>query len=370
LPTDTSLLRPRRLSIVVGRANYASARKEAQEKGLPLVIDFGTQSCFWCKKLDESTLREPRVVAVLNERFIPLKVDAEREVTLTQVLRITSFPTVVMAGPDGRILGTLEGFHEAEKFHDQLQRALVSLTPPDWIERELQNAGKWVAGGDYARAIPALRNVSEEPKARNLHPKALSLLKDIEEKAKERLAHAKQLQDAGKISETIESLTEITRLFPGLETSRAAAEMLSQVVQNPEIRRQHRAKRAGDLLAQAHDYYKSKEYVPCLDRCEVLLASYGDLTEGQEASRLAAEIKNNPEWLQGAADTMSDRLGGVYLALADSLLKRGQPQRAEFYLQRVIAAFPGSRQAESAQIRLSQLQGTAPRPNQVQSAGP
>jgi TolA-binding protein len=66
---------------------------------------------------------------------------------------------------------------------------------------------------------------------------------------------------------------------------------------------------------------------------------------------------------------MSDRLGGLYLSLADSLLKRGQPQRAEFYLQRVIQAFPGSRQAESAQIRLTQLQGVQPK-REVHSAGP
>ena len=75
---------------------------------------------------------------------------------------------------------------------------------------------------------------------------------------------------------------------------------------------------------------------------------------------MAAEIKNNPEWLQGAADVMTDRLAGIYLALADSYLKRGEVQKAEIYLKRVIQMFPGSRLAESAQIRLTQLQASMP----------
>ena len=46
-----------------------------------------------------------------------------------------------------------------------------------------------------------------------------------------------------------------------------------------------------------------------------------------------------------------------YLALAETLLKKGQPQQATLYLERVMQTFPGTRQAEAAQVRLSQIQG-------------
>src|SRR5947209_4200294 len=121
------------------RHDYAAALKEALDKNLPLVIDFGTVNCYWCKKLDESTFRDPRIIRALNDRFVPLKVDGEKEPSLVQLLRISSYPTVVLAGPDKRILGTMEGFQEAEKFHDGLQRALATLTPADWMLRDLQN---------------------------------------------------------------------------------------------------------------------------------------------------------------------------------------------------------------------------------------
>ena len=132
-----------------------------------------------------------------------------------------------------------------------------------------------------------------------------------------------------------------------------------------------RGKRARELLVQAKDFYKNREFIPCLDRCEVLAASYGDMQEGQEALLIVNEIKGNPEWLQiPPPTTMSDRLGAIWLGLADSHLKKSQPQQAEMYLQRVIQAFPGSRQAEAAQVRLGQLQGSPGRRMEIQAAGP
>src|SRR5262249_59770315 len=112
------------------------------------------------------------------------------------------------------------------------------------------------------------------------------------------------------------------------------------------------------------EFYKSKDYIPCLDRCEIILANYGDLPEGQQAFALAVEIKNNPQWLQAAADVMTDRLGGMWLALADTYLKRGEVQKAEFYLKRVVQTMPGSRLPGAAPIRLTRLQGTSPGRNE------
>jgi thioredoxin-like negative regulator of GroEL len=352
------------------RTDYAAALKEALEKNLPLLIDFGTVNCYYCRKLDESTFRDPRIIAVMNQRFIPLKVDGEREAGLVQQLGITSYPTIVVAGPDKRILGTMVGYKEAETFHDSLQRVLATLAPSDWMTRDLQNAAKSAAAGDFARAIPLLRTLLEDSRAAPMHPQAGKLLQEIDARGTQQLAQARELQAKGQTAEAIEAFTETMRLYPGLDASKGAAAALAQMVKAPDVQTQHRTKRARDLLLQAKEFYQSKDYIPCLDRCETILATFGDLPEGLEANKLAADIKRNPDWLQGACDAMADRLGGLYLALADSLLKRGEAQRAEFYLQRVIQAFPGSRQAESAQIRLTQLQGLAPRKGETQSAGP
>jgi thioredoxin-like negative regulator of GroEL len=352
------------------RTDYGRARKEAQEKSLPLVIDFGTKTCFYCIKLDQTTFRDPKVIAVMNERFIPLKIDADAQTFLASSLQISSYPTIVLAGPDGTILGTIIGYKEAGEFHEKLQRVLASVTSPDWMQRDLQMAAKWMESGNYAQAIAVLRPIINDGKGRPVQQSAEKLMGELELKAGERLVKARELHSKGQATDAVAVLTETLRVFPGLQAARDASELMAKISQTPENRTLERGKRARELLVQAKDFYKNREYIPCLDRCEWLVGSYGDLVEGVEASQIVNEIKNNPEWLQSAADIMSDRLGGIYLALADSLLKKNQPQQAEACLQRVIQAFPGSRQAESAAIRLGQLQGLPTRHLELGSAAP
>src|SRR4051794_16304068 len=67
--------------------DYNAARKEATEKGRPLLLDFGTEGCMWCKRLDLSTFRDATVISLLHDHFVTMKVDADREPLLTQKLR-------------------------------------------------------------------------------------------------------------------------------------------------------------------------------------------------------------------------------------------------------------------------------------------
>jgi thioredoxin-related protein len=353
------------------RTSYNDARKEAETKKLPMLIDFVRPNCFPCEKMANYTFRDARIVGTLNEKFIPLRINGLEDTQLASRLQINLFPTIVLAGADGRIAQTLVGFQDADAMHDQLQRMLASVTPTDALQKDLQNAQKWESAREYARAISALRGILGDDKKRPMQKNAQELLQKIEKRAELQLAHAKDLQDKGNGAEALESLTDMVRAYPGMQASKSASDLIAKLLQgNAQLKIDQRNKRVRELLAQAHDFYKSKDYIPCLDRCEIILGNYGDLPEGQQAFALAAQIKNNHEWLQNATDVMTDRLGGMWLALADSYLKQGEVRKTEFYLKRVIQAFPGSHLAESAQIRLTQLQGITPARTEVQSASP
>src|SRR5437870_2330939 len=95
------------------RTDYNAARREASDKNRPLLLDFGTENCFWCKKLDATTFRDPSVLALINEQFVPLRIDAEREPLLTQKLQIAGYPTVLLATAEGRIITVIEGYLES-----------------------------------------------------------------------------------------------------------------------------------------------------------------------------------------------------------------------------------------------------------------
>jgi thiol-disulfide isomerase/thioredoxin len=343
------------------RSDYPSARREAAEKDRPLLLDFGYEGCVWCQKLEAVTFRAAPVAQMLNKEFVPLKVDIHKNPELVEPLRLQAFPTVVLAGPDGKILDTIEGFKEADALRERLQRVLLVVANPEWMSRDYEEAGKAVAASDYPRAVGLLKKVAQDGKERPVQGKARRLLQDIEEQAAGRLARARQLADKGPATEAAAAVTEVTSAFAGTQAAAEGARLLAGLTAHPEVKPEvkevPRSRRARALLAQAREDYRAQQYVWCLNRCEALAADYADLPEAGEARDLAAEIKDNPEWLRQACDGLTDQLGGLYLSLADTWLRKGQPQQAILCLERVLQTLPGTRQAEAAQVRLAQIQG-------------
>lgn len=55
-----------------------TAAKQAAQDGKPLLIDFYTDWCGWCKRMDQSTYRDTALIRVLNTHFHPVKFNAEK----------------------------------------------------------------------------------------------------------------------------------------------------------------------------------------------------------------------------------------------------------------------------------------------------
>lgn len=339
------------------RTDYAKARHEAADKKLPLVIDFSTENCFWCRQLEQRTFTDPAVIALLKDHCVPLHIDAGRNPDLVEKMNIQNYPTLVYASPEGRVLGYQEGFIEAPVFREQIQRTLNAVTTPEWMTRDFDDAQKAAAGKDYARAVSLLKGVVDDGKDRPVQGKARQLLADVELKARERLTSAKQQAQRGETAEALKIADEVLHQYAGSDAAREAGEFAGTLTSRTADEDKQRKGRAKDLLAQAREDFRTQQYLCCLDRCETLVTQFGDLPEAAEAAQLGADVKGNVEWAQQACEQMSDRLGVLYLSLADACLKKGQPQQAVFYLERVVQCLPNTRHAEAAQVRLSQIQG-------------
>lgn len=197
------------------RHDYATARREAQQTNRPMVLDFGTKSCFWCKKLDTSTFRDARVVKELNERFVPIKIDAEEQEKLATALGIDSFPTLVFAAPDGKILGTHSGFVDAARFGKQLQRALKESVAA-------------------APATPVVRAASDDPEPAPQAPVADGPTAPL---AGQLLQQGQEAFRAGDFVTCLERCRLLTSLFANGAEAAEAAKLEERVKSEPELMR-------------------------------------------------------------------------------------------------------------------------------------
>jgi thioredoxin-related protein len=345
---------------ITWRTDYNSARKEAQNKGLPLLLVVGTEECFYCRKLEANTLRDTAIASQIASNFIALKVDANREPALAKALKVQVYPTLVLAGPDGKIHNFIEGFLEADRLAEHMKRAVASSTTADWMARDFNEASKAIGAGDYPRAVSMLKGLVQEAGERPVGLKARDVLDGVERQAAGRLTRAKDLEEKGYMPEAMDALAELMKAYAGTQAAADSAGLMAGIADRPETREKQHARQARDALALAKEEFRAGRFYDCLQRCEQLTLRFADRTESKEAATLAAEIRNNPDRLAAACDQMNDKTAALYLALADSWSKKGQDKEAAACLEKVMKLSPGSRYAELAQAQLAKIQGRNP----------
>jgi len=345
---------------VAWRSDYNTARKEAADRGLPLLIVVGSDDCFYCRKLDATTFKNAAVAQLTASGFVPLKVNASQDATLSKALRVNVYPTTVLAGADGKIHAFIEGYLEPERYSEHMRRAATLSATADWMARDFHEAGKAASAGDYPRAVSLLRGVVKDAGERPVGVKAREVLAGIEQQAAGRLTKARDLETRGATPEAMDELAGLMKTFSGTQAAADAAGMLAGLADRPETRDNQRARLSRDLLATARDDFRAARYHDCLQRCDQLTTAFADRPEARDAAALAADVRDNPERLAAACEQMNEKTAALYLVLADSWQRRGNAREAAACLDRVTKLVPGTRQAEQAQTRLAAIQGRDP----------
>lgn len=122
-------------------SDYNTARKEAEEKGCPLVVEIGSPTCVHCRRQDATTFRDPAVIALLTRKFVAVRIDGNKEQTFVQQLKVQMYPTTIVAAPDGKILSFLGGYVSAEQFQEHARKALPAA-PDKGIAKDLYAAAR------------------------------------------------------------------------------------------------------------------------------------------------------------------------------------------------------------------------------------
>jgi thiol-disulfide isomerase/thioredoxin len=103
--------------------SYNMGLRAARNSGKPIMIDFYTSWCGWCKKLDKETFKDETVRA-LSTQFVCIKVNADTSKSLTKKYGVRGYPTVVFLNSSGKQIGKIGGFKPAKAFAAQMKQYL------------------------------------------------------------------------------------------------------------------------------------------------------------------------------------------------------------------------------------------------------
>src|SRR3989338_8969615 len=77
--------------------------EKAKKENKPILLDIFGVWCFWCHRM-EDTYSDDLVAELINEKFIPIKVDTDKRPDINERYNQGGWPTTAFLTPDGMII--------------------------------------------------------------------------------------------------------------------------------------------------------------------------------------------------------------------------------------------------------------------------
>jgi uncharacterized protein YyaL (SSP411 family) len=128
--------RPNRAAEIRWRPWGEPAFAEARRLGRPILLSLSAVWCHWCHVMDETSYSDPRVIAAVNEHFVPVRVDNDRHPDVNRRYNMGGWPTTAFLAASGDVLtgGTylppdqmLESLARVKAFFDANQAKILAL---------------------------------------------------------------------------------------------------------------------------------------------------------------------------------------------------------------------------------------------------
>ena len=100
-------MRPIRvLSTSVGWLPFgAAAFTRARDERKPVLLSIVVPWCQWCRDMDDTTYADPAIATLINERFVPVRVDAEERPDISDRYSLGGWPTTAFLTAGGAVIG-------------------------------------------------------------------------------------------------------------------------------------------------------------------------------------------------------------------------------------------------------------------------
>jgi thioredoxin-related protein len=96
--------------------SFEEGMELGSSQGKKVFIHFWAQWCTYCHTMEKETFANPNVVDYLNRNFISVKVDTDREKTVSRLFRVNGLPDNWFFSARGQIIGHRPGYIPPDTF--------------------------------------------------------------------------------------------------------------------------------------------------------------------------------------------------------------------------------------------------------------
>ncbi|MBL8957734.1 MAG: DUF255 domain-containing protein, partial [Myxococcaceae bacterium] len=89
--------------------------ERAKAEGRYLLVDCSAEWCHWCHVMDDTTYKDARILAALDARFVPVRVDVDARPDLAERYGEWGWPATVLLSPEAQELGKFRGYLPPER---------------------------------------------------------------------------------------------------------------------------------------------------------------------------------------------------------------------------------------------------------------
>jgi thioredoxin-related protein len=149
------------------QGNFASLKARAAKEGKRCFVEFYTDYCGVCTRLEKKTFANPQIISYVKDNFIPYRVDGlsllDEGLELAQKYHVRAYPTILVLDEEGRLLKTLEGFFTPAV----LLTELTNLTNPSTLA--LFDTDEISRNAQRGRILKTIRPESAPRETRNVN---------------------------------------------------------------------------------------------------------------------------------------------------------------------------------------------------------
>lgn len=130
--------------VLFQRLTWQEAKDKARAEGKGIFVDVYTTWCAPCKKMAKQVFTQPKVGDYINNNFVALSLDAEKEAAhgFFKLYKASAYPTYFWLDADGNLYDTQSGFYPADEFISVSEQALRSKFSRQYVA----DRAKWERG--------------------------------------------------------------------------------------------------------------------------------------------------------------------------------------------------------------------------------